>query len=79
MGHSMDFIKTVCDSKISQISGFQNYPPKNPTCKFLSLQANKKKQFAMTDPVTCHLINIFLPEPEVALTKELVYLWKYSM
>ena len=52
MAHSVDFTKTGCTSKISQLSGFHNHLPKNLTCIFLSLRADlEKKQFALTDPV----------------------------
>ena len=53
MAHCIDFMKTVCTSKISQISEFQNHIPK--TFNFHTYISPsyypKKNQFSMTDPV----------------------------
>ena len=56
MAHSIDFMKTGCTSKISQISEFQNHLPKKLKFNFSikhpkQIKKKKKKQFAMTDPV----------------------------
>ena len=69
MAHSIDFMKTGCTSKISQISEFQNHLPKNLTFIFLSLRANQKNQFAMTDPA---LLFVKLPVIEVVVDNALL-------
>ena len=52
MAHSIDFMKTGCTSKISQISEFQNHLPKKIYHSYFYLsELIQKNQFAMTDPV----------------------------
>ena len=58
MTKGMHLMKTGCNGKISQFSGFHNHLQTKLTCIFYLSELIQKTQFAMTDPVA-HLRGLF--------------------